>query len=100
MRKFQIISGCGRRGVKEDGAEGGWGDGGLEFNESNIGISEVRSQASKATEASVPLDLKTPRQLKLATWKKASDNWQLMRLASSEAETEELTGTLDAYAAC
>ena len=37
MRKFQIVSDCGRMGVKEDGAEGGWGDGSLEFNESNVG---------------------------------------------------------------
>ena len=37
LRKFQIISDCGRRGVNKDGGEGGRGDGGLEFSERNIG---------------------------------------------------------------
>ena len=61
-------------------------------------ISEARSQGSKATDASVPSDFKNPRQLKLSTWKKASESWRPTRLASSEAEAEELTGMLVAYA--
>ena len=42
--------------------------------------------------------LKNPRQRELSTWKKASDSWRLMRLASSEAKAEELTGMLAARA--
>ena len=41
---------------------------------------------------------KNPRQLKLSIWKKASESWRPTRLASSEAEAEELTGMLVAYA--
>ena len=51
---------------------------------------KVQSQDLKATDASEPSDLKKPKQLKLQTWKKVSDSWWLMQLASLEAE--ELTG--------
>ena len=57
-------------------------------------MSEAQSQGLKATEASVPSDLKNPRQVKLSMWKKAFEISRQTRLASSEAEAEELTGML------
>ena len=55
MRKFQIVSDCGRMGVKEDGAESGRGDGCLEFNKSNVRGAVTRSESDGG------------RQLKLVT---------------------------------
>ena len=59
-------------------------------------ISESRLQGSRATEASVPSDLKNPRQVRFDTWEKEARRREATRFASSAAEADELTGMLSA----